>query len=313
MHPTNVMDELDTSFLADAFSSSLSRAAALDPDFEDAIRHVLDNPGSLVRPRTVFQMATAYGMDAAHAQELAVALEYFHTASLLFDDLPCMDNALERRGVPCTHLLFGEDGAILTALALINRAYALIWRAVAGCPPARQTLALAFVEQCLGVRGLLHGQSLDLHYSALPHTRETTERIARGKTVSLIRLTLALPAMLGGASARELQQIERVSTFWGLSYQIVDDLKDVLDSAAQTGKTSARDALLGRPNSAAVMGIRGAVQRLMRFMDLGDRALLRLLALRRELDFLKRLRRDLQQELAQVTRKSCALAEGERP
>ena len=313
MQPADVMDHLDTSFLAEAFSSSLPIPALLDPNFEDALRHVLDNPGSLVRPRLVFQMGTAYGLKPAHAQELAVALEYFHTASLLFDDLPCMDNALERRGVPCTHLVFGEESAILTALALINRAYALIWRAVVGCPQVRQFQALAFIEHCLGVGGLLNGQSFDLHYSALPRTLETTERIARGKTVSLIRLTLVLPAMLGGASARDLQQIERISVFWGLGYQIVDDLKDVLQNQAQSGKTPARDAQLGRPNIAAVIGVGGAVRRLTRFIDMGDRALRSLVVSRPELDFLERLRGELQQELARVTRDSCALAERGRP
>jgi geranylgeranyl diphosphate synthase, type II len=313
VHSTLVMDQLDTSFLAEAFSTSLSLPKALDPEFEGALRHVLENPGSLVRPKLVFQMATAHGLDPDQARELAVALEYFHTASLLFDDLPCMDNALERRGAPCTHLVYGEEGAILTALALINRAYALTWRAVAGCPRERQAQALAFIEHCLGVEGLLNGQSFDLHYSALPRTLETTERIARGKTVSLIRLTLALPAMLGGASARELQQIERISVFWGLGYQIVDDLKDVLQSSAQSGKTPSRDALLDRPNIAATIGIRGAVQRLTRLIDLGDRVLHSLLASRPELDFLERLRGELQEELARVTRDSCVLAEEGRP
>ena len=313
MQTANVMDELDTSFLAEAFSSSLPLPALLDPNFEDALRHVLDNPGSLVRPRLVFQMGTAYGLEPAHAQGLAVALEYFHTASLLFDDLPCMDNALERRGVPCTHLVYGDEGAILTALALVNRAYALTWRAVASCPQARQERALAFIEHCLGVGGLLNGQSFDLHYSTLPPTLDTTERIARGKTVSLIRLTLVLPAMLGGASARDLQQIERISLFWGLGYQIVDDLKDVLQNQAQSGKTPARDVLLGRPNIAAVIGIRRAVRRLIRFIDLGDRALRSFMVSRPELDFLERLRGELQQELARVTRDSCDLAERGRP
>jgi geranylgeranyl diphosphate synthase type II len=309
----NVMDQLDTSFLSEAFSSSLPLPALLDPNFEDALRHVLDNPGSLVRPRLVYQMATAYGLNPAHAQELAVALEYFHTASLLFDDLPCMDNALERRGVPCTHLVYGEESAILTALALINRAYALTWRAVGSCPQAVQVRALAFVEHCLGVGGLLNGQSFDLHYSTLPRTLETTERIARGKTVSLIRLTLVLPAMLGGAPARDLQQIERISVFWGLGYQIVDDLKDVLQNQTQSGKTPARDVLLGRPNIAAVIGVGGAVRRLTRFIDMGDRALRSLVVSRPELDFLERLRGELQQELAMVTRDSCALAGRGRP
>lgn len=309
MYSANVMDQLDTSFLAQAFSTFLSLPAALDPNFKFALRHVLDNPGSLVRPKLVFQMATAYGLDPAQAQELAIALEYFHTASLLFDDLPCMDNALERRGAPCTHLVFGEEGAILTALALINRAYALTWRAIADCPRDRQAQALDFIEHCLGVDGLLNGQSFDLHYSTLPRGLETTERIARGKTVSLIRLTLALPAMLGGASDRELQQIDRISEFWGLGYQIVDDLKDVLQSSAQTGKTPARDVVLDHPNIAAVIGIQGAVQRLTRLIDLGDRVLRSLLASRPELDFLERLRGELQGELARVTRDSCVLAE----
>jgi geranylgeranyl pyrophosphate synthase len=303
------MDQLGTSFLARAFSTSMPLPAALEPNFEDSLRYVLDNPGSLVRPKLVFQMATAYEIDPTPARELAIALEYFHTASLLFDDLPCMDNAEERRNVLCTHLVFGEESAILTALALINRAYALTWRSVASCPQNGQMRALAFVENCLGVGGLLNGQSFDLRYRALPRTLETTERIARGKTVSLIRLTLGLPAMLGGASARELQQIERIALFWGLGYQIVDDLKDVLQTVEQTGKTAARDALLDRPNIAVAIGVKGAVLRLTRLIDLGDTVLQRLLALRPELDFLGKLRGDLQEELARVTRDSFALAE----
>src|SRR5665213_2663032 len=143
------MDSLATKPFEEAFSSGLALPATLDPNFEDALRHVLSNAGSLVRPRLVFQMATAYGLEDACAQDLAVALEYFHTASLLFDDLPCMDDAMERRGAPCTHLVFGEDGAILTALALINRAYALTWRAVSGAPRARQRPAMEFIEQRL--------------------------------------------------------------------------------------------------------------------------------------------------------------------
>jgi hypothetical protein len=60
----------------------------------------------------VFQMATEFRFDTAHAQDIAVALDFFHTAPLLFDDLTCMDNLLERRGTACTHLVIGEEGAI---------------------------------------------------------------------------------------------------------------------------------------------------------------------------------------------------------
>jgi geranylgeranyl pyrophosphate synthase len=302
-----------TTIFAEAFRASMPLPAALDPHFEEALRHILDNPGSLVRPRMVYQVATAYALEEAHAKNLAIALEYFHTASLLFDDLPCMDNASERRGVPCVHLAYGEAGAILAALALINRAYALSWRAVSGASPRVQSRALAYIEQCLGVEGLLNGQSLDLHYATLPHIRETTETIARGKTVSLIRLTLVLPAMLGGASEREIQLLERIALYWGLGYQMVDDLKDVLDSAAEAGKTVARDLLLDRPNVASAMGIPAAIGRFTRFIHLGDRTLHRLLQLRPGLSFLGKLRSDLEEELVRVTENACAITLGERP
>jgi geranylgeranyl diphosphate synthase type II len=93
----------------------------------------------------------------------------------------------------------------------------------------------------------------------------------------------------------------------------VDDLKDVLQSAAQTGKTAARDVELDRPNIAVVIGVRSAVQRLTRLIDLGDRVLGRILAMRPELEFLERLRNELQAELARVTRDSFVLAEERRP
>ncbi|HUX44869.1 MAG TPA: polyprenyl synthetase family protein [Terracidiphilus sp.] len=295
------LDDWNTLYLADRFRGSLPLPAHLDPQFEAALRHVLDNPGSLVRPRMVLQVAEAYGLETGRAHDLAIALEYFHTASLLFDDLPCMDNALERRGAACVHVEHGETGAILSALALINRAYALTWRALAGCPPEWQPAVMAYLEQRLGVEGLLNGQSMDLNYSTLPHTHETTERIARGKTVSLIRLTLVLPAMLAAAPARDQQLLERIALCWGLGYQIVDDLKDILQGSGDSGKTASRDELLDRPNTAAVMGVDGAVARLNRLLRLGDHALARLLARRPALEFLARLRADLQAELARVT------------
>ncbi|MDE3188017.1 MAG: polyprenyl synthetase family protein [Acidobacteriota bacterium] len=302
------MDEPNTALLAEDFCDSLPLPAHLDPHFEAALRHVLQNPGSLVRPRMVMQVATAYGLDASRANSLAIALEYFHTASLIFDDLPCMDNASRRRGAPCVHLAFGETGAILSALALINRAYALTWQALSGGARESQFQVMAYLEQRLGIEGLLNGQSLDLHYATLPHNRETTERIAHGKTVSLIRLTLVLPAVLAGASAREVQLLERIAVCWGLGYQIVDDLKDVLQCVAETGKSVARDILLGRPNIAAAIGVPGAVERLNRLIRAGDLTLRRLLVARPSLSFLGKLRSDLQDELIRVTENACEMS-----
>ncbi|MGD0831788.1 MAG: polyprenyl synthetase family protein [Terracidiphilus sp.] len=302
----------ESKLFAEDFKASMPLPQALHPPLEEALRHVLDNPGSLVRPRMVFQVAIAYGLEKEAARRLAIALEYFHTASLIFDDLPCMDDAIERRGVPCVHFAFGQAGAILTALALINRAYGLIWQAVSASMPQIQSCALAYIEQCLGLDGLLNGQSLDLHYSTLPHNRETTERIARGKTVSLIRLTLVLPSMIGGASPREIQLLERIALYWGLGYQMVDDLKDVLGNSSQVGKTVARDQLLDRPNVATAMGVPATIERLTRFILLGDKTLHMLLQSRSSLSFLEKLRSDLEGELARVTANAFELCMGDR-
>ena len=295
-------DDLQTSRLSRAFRDFLPLPAKLEPHLKEALGRVLDNPGSLIRPEIVLQIGLDYGVLENTVLDLAIGLEYFHTASLLFDDLPAMDDAVERRGMPCVHVEFGDAGAILAALALVNRAYALVWRAVANTNHIDHARALTYLEQHLGVDGLLNGQSLDLHFAS---RKTDCKAAAIGKTVSLIRLTLVLPAMLGGASVLELQLLERISLFWGLSYQIVDDLKDVLQSSSESGKTPSRDLFLGRPNFALAVGIKGAVERLQRLITLGDRMLDRLTLLRPGLTSLRHLRSELGEEAVELTQFAC--------
>lgn len=283
-----------------AFKDGLPISRNVEPTLAGAIDYLLSHPGSMVRPRIVFRLASAYAIEEQPATDLAIALEYFHTASLVFDDLPCMDNATMRRGASCVHIEFGESAAILAALALINRAYALAWRAIASCPAAHQRSAQVYLEQHLGTEGLLNGQSLDLNFFRLPHTVDSTERVAQGKTVSLISLTLVLPAIAGGATERELQLLHRISTCWGLSYQIVDDLKDVLETSSTSGKTAARDESLGRPNMVLAIGVGGAMNRLLRLLHIGDWNLKMLMEIRPSLSFLGEFRATLKDELDRV-------------
>lgn len=290
----------DMERLLEAFRTGVQASPQMEPTLGGALNHVLMHAGSMVRPRIVSRLAEAYGFAESPATHLAIALEYFHTASLVFDDLPCMDNATVRRGARCVHTVFGESAAILAALALINRAYALAWGAVACCREEDRGPALAYLEQHLGTLGLLNGQSLDLNYGLLPHTAASTERVARGKTVSLISLTLVLPAMCGGATARERQLLDRISTSWGLSYQIVDDLKDVLQTSSASGKTAARDQSLDRPNIVLAIGVGPSIDRLLRLLAWGDRSLDRLLEIRPGLAFLRDFRQTLECELNRI-------------
>lgn len=284
--------------LRDAFATGLPIQPETETRLRDALLHTLAHPGSLVRAQLAFELCVHYGMTRNEAEKLAVAIEYFHTASLVFDDLPCMDDAGRRRGAPCVHRLHGEATAILSALALVNRAYALAWQAIQSAPSQYRQAAGDYLEKCLGIAGILNGQSRDLHYASLPKITRTPQHVALGKTVPLIQLSLVLPAILGGASETEQRLLERLATFWGLSYQIIDDLKDLFSSSELTGKTAARDALLNRPNTAQTAGARSAFRRLERLLRLGDCALSRFFCCRPGIRVLNQLREKFAEELA---------------
>lgn len=304
------MTELERERLKRAFAEHLPLAAGMEPHLRAALERVLENPGSLIRPEIVLKVAAAFGVSTKRSTNLAIALEYFHTASLLFDDLPSMDDAIERRGLRCVHVDFGQASAMLAALALINRAYFLAWEAVAECDRECRMRALGFLERYLGVGGLLNGQSMDLHYGDHSQNLKSTEAVAIGKTVSLIRLTLVLPALLGGASSNELRLLDRLAFYWGLSYQIVDDLKDVLQSSAESGKTVSRDLALNRPNLALMLGVQGATERLQRMIKIGNSLARRLISIRPAMYFLDDLRTELEIEALRMIEDNCICGVG---
>jgi geranylgeranyl pyrophosphate synthase len=249
----------------DAFSTSLPVAPGLEPHLGGLVRDVLAHPGSLLRARLAYGVAHRFGVAEAPALDLAVAIEYFHTASLVLDDLPAMDDAETRRGRICPHRIYGESAAILGSLALINRAYFLLWGVLGELPTPRRQLARELVDACLGLTGILDGQSRDLHFAENPRQKDLRREVlavAEGKTVTLVRLTLLLPALVAGADAPEIELQDRLAQAWGLAYQVLDDFKDSLMTDKESGKTSQRDHALGRPNLPAVEGEIAAWQRL---------------------------------------------------
>lgn len=291
-----------------AFQAGMDFSPGIETHLAGALRDTLEHPGSMVRAELAFRVATSFGLAEERSEHLAIAIEYFHTASLLFDDLPSMDDAQLRRGVPCVHQVYGEGAAILAALALINRAYALVWKSVAGLQVDVQTNGLAYLETHLGVAGLLNGQSQDLHYSRLTHDLRQPQSIAMGKTVSLIRLALVLPAIVGQARPEETKSLNRLAIFWGLSYQTLDDLKDVIHTGEAHGKTAARDACLDRPNLALIIGVPESFDRIDRLMSLGTRVIDRLNRRRPRLAFLREVRVQFNKEISSLSEASLTRA-----
>ena len=257
--------------LEEYFAAGLGRAVQMEPRLAAALGDVLARPGSMLRATTSYQVACEMGMTEAAARALACGIEYLHTASLVFDDLPAMDDARTRRGAACVHVVHGEATAMLAALALINRGYAMLWQAQRDADARRQELAGQWVDARLGIGGVIGGQAYDLRGWRAEQSASEVSEVAARKTGELLRLTLVLPAIIGRGNAREIRLLDRLALLRGLAYQAVDDLKDVHMSDLSHGKTGGRDAELGRPNLVAAEGVDATLRRFQRLQEMGDR------------------------------------------
>lgn len=246
------LEEYD--YLLEGYRELLPVPSGTQPHLRGVVQDTLKYPGSLVRAQLAYGLMRAHNVNARVARSIAVAIEYFHTSSLIFDDLPCMDDARERRGHVCPHHLFGEDAAVLGALAFITRGYNLLWQSLCTLSPQQMTDARRLVDECLGLDGILNGQAYDLRFGDSDQGEQDVLRVAHGKTATLIRLTLVLAAVVSGVGPDVRAKLEQLSEAWGLSYQILDDFKDCTLQAEDTGKTTARDRALNRPNLPHAIG-----------------------------------------------------------
>lgn len=263
-------------YLLDGFRHLLPLTQGIEPHLQAVLRDTLAHPGSLLRAQVAYSLMHRHGVEARRARAGAIAIEYFHTASLIFDDMPSMDDAEQRRGHPCPHRLYGEAAATLGALALITQAYSLVWQSLDHLPAKARGEATKLVSSCLGVGGILNGQSYDLHFGDADAAGDVDAvlQVAEGKTASLVRLALLLPAWIAELGPRPRHLLDRLATLWGLSYQIIDDFGDLLLDPSVSGKSNQRDNLLGRPNLPVASGAEAALERLDNLLTEG-RAVLR--------------------------------------
>jgi geranylgeranyl pyrophosphate synthase len=114
--------------------------------------------------------------------------------------------------------------------------------------------------------------------------------------------------MIGQARPEEIKLLNRLAIFWGLSYQTLDDLKDVLACDESHGKTAARDAHLDRPNLALSIGIQESFDRIERMMNLAGRVIARLSRRRPRLAFLREVRVQFNKEITNLSEASLTRA-----
>jgi geranylgeranyl diphosphate synthase, type II len=209
----------------------------------DGMRRALATPGKRVRPVAALLAADALGADPGQVLPFALAVECLHTASLILDDLPAMDDARERRGEPTLHREVGEADAILVATSLVSRAFALV--PSAGPARRRGNLSEALIEvldRALAEKGMCEGQSLDLAFAAEAAEFAELEAIHRLKTGALFVAAFEGTALIAKATEAEAAALVRYARNLGLAFQIADDVLDAVGNPGKMGKDLGGDA-----------------------------------------------------------------------
>jgi farnesyl diphosphate synthase/geranylgeranyl diphosphate synthase type II len=234
----------------------------LPPSVADSIRYGLTGPGKRLRPLLVVFAYRAAG-GTGDPSLLASAVEVVHCYSLIHDDLPCMDDDAVRRGRPTVHKVYGSKAAILGGVAMVPLATIVARDAMNGLALSLQIQrrVLETLLDAVGARGMIGGQQSDLAGEGLSLSLEERERIHSGKTGALIVGAARLGALAAGATDDQLHAFERYGRDIGLAFQIMDDVLDVTSTTAALGKTSGRDAVLGKSTYPALLGVDGARDR----------------------------------------------------
>jgi len=222
------------------------------------MHYALTSAGKRLRPVLTLAVAGMSGEQGEAVLDLACAVEMVHACSLVLDDLPAMDDAALRRGRPTVHRAFGEPVALLAALALLNRAYALVAESAHRLSLSRYTSEdlVHHLAAAIGSGGLIGGQALDLLSRPEEADLELLEYIHSHKTGALFMAAGELGAMAADARRRDLEVVARFAKNLGLAFQISDDLLDVLATPEQTGKDAGQDA--GKATFVKLLGIAGA-------------------------------------------------------
>jgi geranylgeranyl pyrophosphate synthase len=224
-----------------------------------AIESSLLAPAKRLRPILALLVTEMLKGDPQVVLPAAGAIEMVHTASLILDDLPCMDDAAQRRGRPACHVVHGEATAILAAFALQSGAFELLADGWPGCPDAATRTAMAQeLSRAIGLSGMIAGQASDLGMTDRAIDFATLEFIHSRKTGALFMASAALGALATRASEKERTAVMAYSKNLGLAFQVVDDLIDATSAPGEAGKDVGKD--LKKTTFVSFAGVDGARQ-----------------------------------------------------
>lgn len=210
--------------------------------------------GKRIRPKLLMEFMRISGGNPENALNFAVALEMIHTYSLIHDDLPCMDNDDMRRGKPSCHKAFGEATALLAGDALLTESFGLAAK-TENVPADRVVKALAQLSACAGVNGMIGGQVLDLKYENSKAPLDIVCELYRLKTGALLKAAATIGCILAGADEIKIDKACQIAEKIGLSFQIRDDILDIIGDEKVLGKPIGSDCKQNKPTYVSLVGI----------------------------------------------------------
>ena len=233
----------------------------------EAMRYSLLSGGKRLRPILCLASCELAGGASALAMPTACALEMLHTASLIHDDLPAMDDDDHRRGKLSNHKVYGEGMAVLAGDALL--AYALEFMLVNTRDVSADRLlrVMHTLIHLVGVAGLVGGQVVDLDSEGQDVDLETLEFIHSRKTGSLVEAAVVTGALVAGANEDTLERLSRYARNIGLAFQIVDDVLDLTTTREELGKTPRKDERARKATYPRLLGIAGSMREASRLID----------------------------------------------
>lgn len=219
--------------------SHLPSAASFHPHYEASLHQMVTGGGKRFRPELLLGIVRAYNplliQSAYHA---ALAIELLHTYSLIHDDLPAMDNADLRRGLPTLHKTYSEVSAILAGDALNTYAFEVLSNA-----PFSDRVIVKLVRSLAhngGVQGMVLGQAIDCYFEHQRLELQQVKMLHIHKTGKLIAASLQMGAFIVGRDDLA-QELYEFGIDLGLLFQIQDDILDVTQDEIQAGKTTNND------------------------------------------------------------------------
>lgn len=225
-----------------------------------AMRYVALSRGHRWRSILLLTVHETFGGRPRNVLAVACGLELVHNASLILDDLPCMDDAEIRRGKPCCHIVFGEDIAILASVSLLTLGFELISKEKFSTDLFSANIPKVLTELIVNVgsRGMCAGQTADLRGGSTTNKFNLVEFIHAHKSAGIYGAAAAAGALLANGSERDVSRVREFGIWMGRRYQVLDDIFDAEGRAEELGKKTGMD--IGKDTAVSVYGLPRAKQ-----------------------------------------------------